>query len=197
MRTQWWLWSSMATSYTVRFTSYLGRTMQTFIRWNYLTLTLRTFPFLPCLVTLVASIAGILSALVGLIGTFRENRTWLSWYNLMLWPVFALYLSVGYIAFRRSKNHLRAHLKDEWIHSYSREQRLLVQRNVSLCALIRIGCVNAHFSNAYVRMTNSSCFLLSHVRSVEVLWVPRFKLLWRIRLAVLPNDQLARMSTQV
>jgi len=49
----------------------------------------------------------------------------------MLWPVFALYVSVGYIAFRRAKNHLRAHLKDEWIHSYTREQRLLVQRNVS------------------------------------------------------------------
>ncbi|KAF9285048.1 hypothetical protein BGZ68_004184 [Mortierella alpina] len=66
-------------------------------------------------ITLAGSCLGIFSALVGLIGIFRENRIWLSWYNLMLWPVFALYLSVGYIAFRRSKNHLRAHLKDEWL----------------------------------------------------------------------------------
>ncbi|KAF9348480.1 hypothetical protein BGX34_002460 [Mortierella sp. NVP85] len=40
---------------------------------------------------------------------------------------------IGYIAFRRAKNHLRAHLKDEWIHSYTREQRLLVQRNLKCC----------------------------------------------------------------
>ncbi|KAG0242632.1 hypothetical protein B0O80DRAFT_422920 [Mortierella sp. GBAus27b] len=84
-------------------------------------------------ITLAGSIMGIITALVGLIGTLRENRIWLSWYNLMLWPVFALYLSVGYIAFRRAKNHLRAHLKDEWVHSYSREQRLLVQRNLKCC----------------------------------------------------------------
>ncbi|CAO3569665.1 unnamed protein product [Mortierella alpina] len=84
-------------------------------------------------ISLAGSCVGIFSALVGLIGIFRENRIWLSWYNLMLWPVFALYLSVGYIAFRRSKNHLRAHLKDEWVHSYSRDQRLLVQRHLKCC----------------------------------------------------------------
>ncbi|KAF9185191.1 hypothetical protein BGZ51_002912 [Haplosporangium sp. Z 767] len=80
-----------------------------------------------------ASAFGILSALVGLIGIFKEDRIWLSWYNVMLWPVFTLYISIGYIAFRRTKNHLRAHLKDEWLHSYTREQRLLVQRHLKCC----------------------------------------------------------------
>lgn len=79
------------------------------------------------------SILGILSAIVGLIGIFKENRAWLSLYTIVLWPVFAVYISIGYIAFRRAKNHLRVHLRDEWIHSYSREQRLLVQRQVGLC----------------------------------------------------------------
>ncbi|KAI1317060.1 hypothetical protein EDD11_009043 [Mortierella claussenii] len=84
-------------------------------------------------IALIASIVGLLSALLGLVGIFKEDRILLSWYNLMLWPAFALFLSVGYIAFRRAKNHLRAHLKDEWIHSYTREQRLLVQRNLKCC----------------------------------------------------------------
>ncbi|KAG0290952.1 hypothetical protein BGZ96_005605 [Linnemannia gamsii] len=79
------------------------------------------------------SILGMICALVGLIGIFKENRIWLSWYTIVLWPVFAIYISVGYIAFRRAKNHLRVHLKDEWIHSYSREQRLLVQRQLKCC----------------------------------------------------------------
>ncbi|KAF9293943.1 hypothetical protein BGZ88_004696 [Linnemannia elongata] len=79
------------------------------------------------------SVLGILSAIVGLIGIFKENRAWLSLYTIVLWPVFAVYISIGYIAFRRAKNHLRVHLRDEWIHSYSREQRLLVQRQLKCC----------------------------------------------------------------
>ncbi|KAG0056342.1 hypothetical protein BGZ83_005461 [Gryganskiella cystojenkinii] len=87
-------------------------------------------------ITLAGSAVGLATALVGLVGVFRENRIWLSWYSIMLWPVFALYLSVGYIAFRRAKNHLRNHLRDEWIHDYTREQRLLVQRSLKCCGYI-------------------------------------------------------------
>ncbi|KAI7827037.1 hypothetical protein BC939DRAFT_395178 [Gamsiella multidivaricata] len=85
------------------------------------------------LVSLAGGLLGVISALIGLVGIFRENRLWLSIYALLLWPVFALYVSVGYIAFRRSKNHLRARIKDEWIHSYTREQRLVVQRQLKCC----------------------------------------------------------------
>ncbi|KAF9912426.1 hypothetical protein BX616_010324 [Lobosporangium transversale] len=51
----------------------------------------------------------------------------------MLLIVFSLYISVGYIAFRRAKNHLRARLRDEWLNAYTREQRLLVQRSLKCC----------------------------------------------------------------
>lgn len=95
-------------------------------------------------ITLSASIVGLVTALVGLVGVFRENRIWLSWYNLMLWPVFCLFISVGYIAFRREKNHLRNHLRDEWMHSYTRSQRLLVQKNLKCC-----GYQDASFYGAY------------------------------------------------
>ncbi|KAF9955660.1 hypothetical protein BGZ65_003253 [Modicella reniformis] len=83
--------------------------------------------------SLSASIMGIACSLIGLVGIFQENRIWLSWYTTLLWPAFALYVSVGYIAFRRVKNHLRAHIKDDWIHSYTRDQRLVVQRNLKCC----------------------------------------------------------------
>lgn len=92
-------------------------------------------PIVPVLyhtVSLAGAVFGIATALVGLVGIFRENRIWLSYYTIVLWPGFALYIAVGYIAFRRAKLHLRAHIKEEWINSYTREQRLLVQRNVSL-----------------------------------------------------------------
>ncbi|KAF8929170.1 hypothetical protein BGZ47_001235 [Haplosporangium gracile] len=83
--------------------------------------------------SLAGSVFGIASALVGLVGIFRENRIWLSYYTIVLWPGFALYVAVGYIAFRRAKQHLRAHIKDEWINEYTREQRLLVQHNLFCC----------------------------------------------------------------
>ncbi|KAF9112631.1 hypothetical protein BGX27_003019 [Mortierella sp. AM989] len=82
---------------------------------------------------LAGSIVGIACALIGLVGIFTENRMWLSLYTLLLWPGFALYVSVGYIAFRRAHSHLRAHVKDEWIKTYSRDQRLIVQRNLKCC----------------------------------------------------------------
>jgi hypothetical membrane protein len=81
-------------------------------------------------VSLAGSILGIASALVGLVGIFKEDRIWLSYYTIILWPGFALYVAVGYIAFRRAKQHLRFHIKEEWIYSYSRQQRLVVQHNV-------------------------------------------------------------------
>ncbi|KAG0219345.1 hypothetical protein BGX33_003275 [Mortierella sp. NVP41] len=83
--------------------------------------------------SLAGSAFGVVSALVGLIGIFREDRIWLSYYTIVLWPGFALYVAVGYIAFRRAKKHLRAHIKDEWLYSYTREQRLVVQHNLFCC----------------------------------------------------------------
>jgi hypothetical protein len=82
------------------------------------------------IVSFAGSIFGIGSALVGLVGILLEKRTWLSLYTIVLWPGFALYVAVGYIAFRRAKQHLRAHIREEWLYEYTREQRLLVQRNV-------------------------------------------------------------------
>ena len=92
-------------------------------------LFLSNFLFL-FLVACSGSILGIVCALLGFVGIFREDRRLLTVYSTLLWAVFALYVSVGYIAFRRDKNHLNQHLQDDWIHSYTRDQRLLVQRQV-------------------------------------------------------------------
>ncbi|KAG0050609.1 hypothetical protein BGZ83_004613 [Gryganskiella cystojenkinii] len=85
------------------------------------------------LLAFAGSVFGITCAILGFLGVFRENRTLLTIYTTLLWVVFALYVSVGYIAFRRYKNHLNQHLRDEWMHSYSRDQRLLVQRQMKCC----------------------------------------------------------------
>ncbi|KAF9947192.1 hypothetical protein BGZ72_010796 [Mortierella alpina] len=88
------------------------------------------------ILALAGSAFGIVCAFIGLIGVITENRIWLSWYTTLLWPSFALYVSVGYIAFRRAKAHLRDHVKEEWTHSYTRNQRLLVQQNLKCCGYL-------------------------------------------------------------
>ncbi|KAF9958691.1 hypothetical protein BGZ70_009113 [Mortierella alpina] len=83
--------------------------------------------------SLAGSAFGIVCAFIGLIGVITESRVWLSWYTTLLWPSFALYISVGYIAFRRAKAHLRDHVGKEWEHLYTRDQRLIVQQNLKCC----------------------------------------------------------------
>lgn len=82
------------------------------------------------LVAMAASIAGIATASIGLYGIVRENRVWLSWYTFFLWPVFALYVAVGYEAFKGTQSNRRARLQRAWNNTYTRDQRLLVQKNV-------------------------------------------------------------------
>lgn len=79
---------------------------------------------------MAASIAGIATAAMGLYGIVRENRVWLSWYTFLLWPVFALYVAVGYEAFAGTQSNRRARLQKAWNNTYTREQRLIVQKNV-------------------------------------------------------------------
>ncbi|KAF9397138.1 hypothetical protein BGX21_009182 [Mortierella sp. AD011] len=83
--------------------------------------------------SIAGSALGIVSAIIGLVGVFLENRAWLSIYTILLWPVFGLYVSIGYIAFRRSHSQLRAHIKEDWIHNYTRDQRLIIQSNLKCC----------------------------------------------------------------
>ncbi|KAF9549982.1 hypothetical protein EC957_002042 [Mortierella hygrophila] len=103
------------------------------------------------------SVFGIASALVGLVGIFLENRIWLSYYTIVLWPGFALYVAVGYIAFRRAKMNLRAHIKDDWIFSYTREQRLLVQHSLFCCGFQDSTYYAAYDMRCFPTTTLPSC----------------------------------------
>ncbi|KAG0230251.1 hypothetical protein BGW41_002566 [Actinomortierella wolfii] len=85
---------------------------------------------------LVGSVVGIVTAIIGAVGIWREDRVWLSVYNLLLWVVFALNTAIGYIAFLRVKDFLRQTVQKEWVNDYTREQRLLVQREMRCCGYI-------------------------------------------------------------
>jgi hypothetical protein len=74
---------------------------------------------------------GIFVALIGYIGLLSQNRKILSIYTILLWPLFALITSVGYISYRRLHVSLYQKLKFSWINEYSRDDRLVIQNAVS------------------------------------------------------------------
>ncbi|KAF9977967.1 hypothetical protein BGZ73_004250 [Actinomortierella ambigua] len=82
---------------------------------------------------LAGSVIGIVTGIIGAVGVWRENRVWLSVYNLLLWIVFVLFTAIGYVAFLRAKEFLRASIQNEWNYEYTRQQRLLVQRELKCC----------------------------------------------------------------
>ncbi|KAG0292815.1 hypothetical protein BGZ96_003665, partial [Linnemannia gamsii] len=76
---------------------------------------------------MVTAPLGILVALLGFIGIFAQSRKVLSWYTILLWPLFAMITSIGYICFRRSHVSLYQKLKFSWINEYTRDDRLVIQ----------------------------------------------------------------------
>ncbi|KAF9933834.1 hypothetical protein FBU30_004230 [Linnemannia zychae] len=76
---------------------------------------------------------GIFVALLGYIGIFTQSRKVLTFYTILLWPLFAMITSVGYITFRRSHVSLYQKLKFSWINEYSRDDRLVIQNALNCC----------------------------------------------------------------
>ncbi|KAI8363079.1 hypothetical protein B0O80DRAFT_378688 [Mortierella sp. GBAus27b] len=76
---------------------------------------------------------GIFVAIVGYIGIFTQSRKVLSAYTVLLWPLFSLMTTIGYISFRRNHVSLYQKLKYSWVYEYSRNDRLVIQNTFSCC----------------------------------------------------------------
>jgi hypothetical protein len=74
---------------------------------------------------------GIVISIIGYIGIFAQSRKILTVYTVLLWPLFALLTTIGYMSFRRNQINLYQKLKVSWINEYSRDDRLVIQNAVS------------------------------------------------------------------
>ncbi|KAG0260395.1 hypothetical protein BG011_001924 [Mortierella polycephala] len=65
------------------------------------------------------------------------SRKVLGIYNVLLWPLFSLYITIGYIGFRRVNVDLYQDLKTSWISEYTRDDRIVIQNAIygGLCLL--------------------------------------------------------------
>jgi len=81
---------------------------------------------------------GIFVAVVGYLGILCQSRKVLTVYAILLWPLFALITSIGYICYRRVHVQLYQKLKFSWINEYSRDDRLVIQNAVDIHSFLTI-----------------------------------------------------------
>ncbi|KAF9965909.1 hypothetical protein BGZ70_003813 [Mortierella alpina] len=82
---------------------------------------------------MVTAPCGIAVALLGFYGILKQSRKVLSLYAVLLWPLFGLLTSIGYICYRRRNVALYQKLKFSWINEYTRDDRLVIQNALSCC----------------------------------------------------------------
>ncbi|KAK9764949.1 hypothetical protein K7432_007113 [Basidiobolus ranarum] len=82
--------------------------------------------------TTVTSILTVVNCLVAYYGIITNNRKLLTICALILWPLFAMTASVGYLGYKRLLWNLRAKLGSQW-RSFSYSERLTIQNNLHCC----------------------------------------------------------------
>ncbi|KAI7825994.1 Tetraspanin family-domain-containing protein [Gamsiella multidivaricata] len=100
---------------------------------------------------------GIVIALLGYIGIMRQSRKVLSIYAILLWPLFAMFTSIGYICFRRNHVSLYQKLKFSWINEYTRDDRLIIQNALSCCGYRSLGDYPSYDIRCFPRAPLPSC----------------------------------------
>ncbi|KAG0048961.1 hypothetical protein BGZ83_006171 [Gryganskiella cystojenkinii] len=100
---------------------------------------------------------GIFIALVGYIGIFAQSRKVLTIYAILLWPLFGLITSIGYICYRRLHIQLYQKLKFSWINEYTRDDRLVIQNALSCCGYRSLGDYPSYDLHCFPRAPLPSC----------------------------------------
>ncbi|KAK9760357.1 hypothetical protein K7432_015703 [Basidiobolus ranarum] len=83
-------------------------------------------------ITTVTSLLTICNCLVAYYGILANNRKILTICALLLWPLFAMTASIGYLAYRRTLWNLRAKLGSQW-RSFGYNEKLAIQNNLHCC----------------------------------------------------------------
>ncbi|KAF9585306.1 hypothetical protein BGW38_002976, partial [Lunasporangiospora selenospora] len=100
---------------------------------------------------------GIALSILGFFGIFTQNRKALTIYTVLLWPLFGLITSVGYISYRRVHVSLYQKLKNSWISEYTRDDRLVIQNALSCCGFRSLGDYPSYDLHCFPRAPLPAC----------------------------------------
>jgi len=85
------------------------------------------------IISTIAASLGLLTAAIGWPGVLLNNRSFLAVYTFMLWLVFAMLVTPGYITYRRRTFNLEGKINAEWSRDLDAVERLRIQDHLSCC----------------------------------------------------------------
>ncbi|KAL6307834.1 hypothetical protein BKA93DRAFT_727107 [Sparassis latifolia] len=85
------------------------------------------------IISTVAAAVGVFTAVVGWSGIVLNNRSFLAVYSVLLWVVFALLVTPGYITYKQRTFNLQAKLNAQWSRDLGMDGRLRIQNQLGCC----------------------------------------------------------------
>lgn len=85
------------------------------------------------IISTVAASLGVLVSLIGWSGIVLNNRAFLAWYTFLLWIVFALLVTPGYITYKKRAFNLQGKLNSQWSRDLGLDGRLRIQNQLQCC----------------------------------------------------------------
>jgi len=85
------------------------------------------------IISTIAASLGLFTAAVGWPGLLLNNRSFLAIYTFMLWLVFAMLVTPGYITYKRKTFNLEGKINAEWSRSLGTAGRLRIQNQLGCC----------------------------------------------------------------
>ncbi|TFY63697.1 hypothetical protein EVJ58_g3101 [Rhodofomes roseus] len=85
------------------------------------------------IVSTCAAALGMFTALVGWSGILLNNRAFLSIYCALLWAVFALLVTPGYITYKRRAFNLEGKINQQWSQQLGLDGRIRIQNQLHCC----------------------------------------------------------------
>ncbi|PFH46240.1 hypothetical protein AMATHDRAFT_155837 [Amanita thiersii Skay4041] len=82
--------------------------------------------------TLAASL-GVMTSIIGWAGILLNNRCFLAIYTFLLWIVFALLVTPGYLTYRRRTFNLEGKVNSQWSRQLGTSGRLRIQNELYCC----------------------------------------------------------------
>jgi hypothetical protein len=98
-------------------------------------------------VSTLASSLGVLTSLIGWAGILLNNRAFLAIYTFLLWVVFGLLVTPGYITYKFRTFALEGKLNEMWSRDLGADGRLRIQDALGCCGY------NSPFTEASVSQT--------------------------------------------
>ncbi|KAH8099853.1 hypothetical protein BXZ70DRAFT_222530 [Cristinia sonorae] len=104
------------------------------------------------IISTIACCLGILTSLIGWAGILLNNRSFLAVYCFLLWIVFALLVTPGYMTYKKRTFNLEGKINAQWSQVLGVDGRLRIQNQLKCCG----------YFNPFVEATSSqTCYARS------------------------------------